>query len=821
MGRSSEPVSINSTYRVQLSKDYTIRDLILDLEYIHSLGVTHLYLSPVLESAKGSNHGYDVTNPFEISEERGGEKAFTDLDWRLRNFDPPMGMILDIVPNHMAAIGQNTLWYDVLRRGAASPYRKVFDTRIAEGEKIDLPVLGDTLVKTLDREEIKVVRNGKRGWEIIYYDHYFPVCPEMEVKCHPGMTKHEIASLLDEQHYRLVCWKEIFHKIDYRRFFDISGLIAVRMEDLAVFDLLHRKLFEMFNKYQTITGVRVDHVDGMKFPGQYLKRLEREIPDVWVEKILMPGETLPSEWPVAGTTGYEFAAKLNDVLVSPEGFSKIHDFWCEEVSKSSAGFSDCVFVSKKEVLYQQFQPELSSLCKFGQDRSFWIDVTAAMPVYRTYVSPSGYTQKDLDNISTAASVSGREDTLTLLSPEDPQNHEALFCWQQLTGPAMAKGLEDTAHYRFTPLACFNEVGCEVKITEDGRQAFYKWLNDIAWRWPLSMKATSTHDTKRSEDVRARLMALSDIPDNWIEFIRESWVINEHFKTAMNGKAKPGIDTEYLYLQTLVGIWPLEGKPGKDFVQRVTDYMIKAAREAKQETNWLAPDHEYEKALTRFIEKSLSHEPFLRHVSDFSKKLGWLGALNSLAALTLKILTPGTPDIYQGTEIWNFTLVDPDNRRAVDFEIFKKILRCSGQASFMEDRLHWKTGEIKLWMTKRLLEIRRNHLLPEHDLKLEALPADGPDTANIIAYDLVREHNVKKGIMVAIATNAGRLPVGVLPEELRIPPNAWSGSVIAVPERMEQQRVVDLITGREFICEGGKLSAAYVFQEFPVAVFTVL
>ncbi len=813
MARSSELPKINATYRVQLTKDYTLRDLAADVDYIHSLGVSHIYLSPILESASGSNHGYDATNPFEISKERGGEDALAELDWRLRKLKPSMGMILDIVPNHMAAIGENVLWYDVLKKGASSHYWKVFDIKVGRKEKIDLPVLGDTLAAILEREEIKIAHHPERGWEAHYYDKFFPVSKETEKRCHTSMSTHEVAAVLEAQHYRLVCWKEIFHKIDYRRFFDISGLIGVRMEDPAVFEMIHRKVLEIKNKYPSFTGVRVDHVDGMKFPGQYLKRLEQEIPLVWVEKILMPFEDLPPGWPVAGTTGYEFTAKLNELLVSKSGFKSIENFWHKETRLPWKNFQDCVHASKKEVLKRQFQPELARLSAHGETPEFWVEASAAMPVYRTYVSPGDYSEQDEVYINGVAERIGDDTVLARLTPRDPKNLDTLISWQQLTSPAMAKGLEDTAHYRYTPLCALNEVGCEVEIPESkGKKEFYDWMNDRNWRWPLSMNALSTHDTKRSADVRARLMALADIPEAWLDFVKQ---------TKKKLKPAPSPSAGYLFLQTIVGAWPLDDEINASFIERIKNYMLKAAKEAKLETNWLTPDSDYEAALTQFVEESLANTEFLKISRQFMQRLAWLGALNSLTAISLQILSPGVPDIYQGNELWDLSLVDPDNRRPVDYNLRRKILKECQTAELQDLRSNWKNGSIKLWLTNILLEIKDNYLLPGHDIKIKELEVEGVHTDNLLAFDLTHINHPNRNLMVALATNAGSLPVDGNQQELHIPPQVWEGTIVDVPRRMNESKVKDLISGREFVCSGNKLSAAYIFQEFPIAVLSVL
>ncbi|NCC20865.1 MAG: malto-oligosyltrehalose synthase [Alphaproteobacteria bacterium] len=815
---TKERPGIAATYRVQLNKDYTLWDLIGDVPYIHRLGVSHLYLSPLFESAPGSSHGYDVVDPNVVSRERGGEEAFAELDRRLRAFDPPMKIILDIVPNHMACRGENVFLYDVLKRGGASPYWTVFDFWVERGEKIELPVLGDHMSPLLDAGEIRVVRDVDRGWEVRYWDSFFPVREEDQARCHAAMKRAEIAALLDSQYYRLVKWTSVNERIHYRRFFDISGLIGLRVEDPVVFDLVHRKLFAMMDEYTTIAGVRVDHVDGMAWPAGYLHRLAKKIPLIWVEKILCDEETLPSDWPVAGTTGYEFIARTNDLMIDPQGFENIRKVW-KEIQPGRRHFDQTVRESKAEALQIQFPAEVARLVKAGgQSGEFWIEATTALPVYRTYVHSGAFSAQDSVYIEHISSIIGAEGVLQRMSPENPENHPVLEQWQQLSGPAMAKGLEDTAHYRYTPLACLNEVGCEARIGSPGRDAFVDWLGDRSEQWPLAMNGSTTHDTKRGEDVRARLMALADIPGEWEAFVRDMGEQTARFRQLLKDALLPSEATAYFYLQTLVGAWPVQGEIDDAFKGRIRETMLKAAREAKLETNWLSPNCAYEEILERYVFETLGDRSFVEAVSGFSGRVMRLGGYNSLAALTLKLMAPGVPDIYQGSELWTLCLVDPDNRRPVDYAARRAVLDSVEAADPTGLFRLWKGGEVKLWLLHRLLKARGRHLdllLGVPDVQL--LRTEGERAGQLLAYSLSVKEGRRPDILVAVALNAAKFGTCVA-DGLLLEGRCWQGTLVDIPTEMLHCRLKNVLTGAEHAIDGRKASAAMLFGDLPVAVF---
>lgn len=719
------------TYRLQISKDFTLGDLLPVVDYLHDLGVTHLYLSPLLESVPGSSHGYDGLDFAAISKERGGEDAFRALHDKLSSMDRPLRILLDMVPNHLASSTKNPYWYDVLEKGRASTYWPVFDLRLNDGQKIQLPILGDRLEDVLSRGEIK--RSDKDGQDSLYYwDMHLPLDSATT-------GEQDIAKLLQAQHYELVHWNTTKDHLSYRRFFDVTDLIGVRVEDDAIRNLTHRKLFDLAAAYPLIDGFRVDHVDGLADPTAYVQWLSQTMPRVWVEKILAPDEALRPDWPAQGTTGYEFIHRLNQIMVDENGFKAIEDFWRDQVEPAWPDFPAAVAQGKHEVLQTLFPAELKRLvdltAETEKDRElaayFWTGVTVGLDVYRIYAYRIPPGPEDRQRIENACARARQRYGIMyeqaearflpgLLTPQTDAQFQALHEWQQLSGPVMAKGLEDTAHYRYAPLIALNEVGCEAQLTETGPAAFFNWVNKRGAALPATMNSTSTHDTKRSEDVRARLYALSAMPDQWLDFY-----------SAAVKMTPDGIDrrTRYFFYQTLLSVWPLNHAIDQPFKERMQACMQKSVREAKRETSWLAPDKAYEDRLRGFINATLGNPAFIALTKAFQEKLAPMGALNSLTVHILKLLSPGVPDLYQGTEGWDFSLVDPDNRRPVDYAYNVAMLaetlafeKANGIRATMDHLLdHWTTGGIKQWLTHRLIRMFRKEAM--QPLKMTGQNAD--------------------------------------------------------------------------------------------------
>jgi len=678
-----------ATYRLQFNQQFRFIDTRGLVSYLSQLGISDLYASPILKARKGSPHGYDVTDPLSLNPELGTEADFTALVQELKHHN--MGLLLDIVPNHMAASPGNPWWQDVSEKGNDSPYARFFD---------------------LD-------------W--------------------------------------LAFSKEDSKPTGYRRFFDIGDLVGVRVEDAGVFETIHSLIFKLIAEGR-ITGLRIDHIDGLYDPLQYLSRLQQHLAPqmnktkkganfyVIVEKILSGDETLPKEWPVLGTTGYDFANTVNALFVDGKGVEILGKLYVCLTERESV-FADVVYQKKKQVMAELFPNELEALGrnlvhlapKSGgaprlspiKAKEALIEVAASLPVYRTYTNTLEISPRDRQYLEHAFQEVRRRGSTASTTTLDflqrvflldfPQTFtkeqkEAwlhfVSRWQQLTGAIMAKGFEDTALYSYSLLISLNEVGGDpgsagLSVTEFHNRNLYQLKN-----WRCTLNATSTHDTKRSEDVRARINVLSEIPEKWERSLTRWTELNFSQKQKVNGRLVPEPNTEILLYQTLLGAWPLSNEEVPNFKERLKAYMVKAVREAKTHTNWFSPNEEYESTLITFVDSILESSKQNKFLEDFlrlEERIAYYGALNSLAQVLLKITSPGVPDFYQGTELWDFSLVDPDNRRPVDFKLRVKLLRdLQQQEKYNQPGLirqllsSWEGGQVKLYLTYKALSVRNSH-----------------------------------------------------------------------------------------------------------------
>lgn len=858
-----------STYRLQFNDRFRFRDALGLLDYLSMLGISDLYASPLLVSRHGSGHGYDVTDPAHIDPELGSEEDFEALQNGLLNRG--MRLLLDIVPNHMAASSENRWWMDVLENGGESAFASYFDVRWHPASrnldsKILLPVLGRPFGETLDRGELRLIfQNGK--FLIHYRESLFPLAPrsysyvlkerlddlekslgetspayeeyvgivstlsmlseadrggvtagERRLRFEAGRDRlkllaenhsevrafieanlsrfngdvrdsasfRNLEQILAEQNYWLAYWQDANEAINYRRFFAISDLVGVRVEDPIVFEATHEQIFRLVAK-GAVGGVRIDHIDGLRDPAGYLTKLGERIastvtsvggkPYVIVEKILAPHETLPEEWPVAGTTGYDFLNWANGVFVSPAGARCLADIYSRFTGRE-AEFADILYEKKKLVMNSLLRVEMRSLGRqlaelAGKDRyardilrpellDALIETTACMDVYRTYVrnlemppAAQETIQEALEHARirrprmSAQCFAFLREILTLRNPAHvlPEQREERLAfvmrWQQITGPIVAKGLEDTALYIYYPLLSLNEVGGRPSPSSIvSREEFYALMQERLRRWPHSLNATSTHDTKRSEDIRARLNVLSEMPEEWEQQIAKWAACNEKHKQIIEGHKVPDANEEYLIYQTLVGLWPLDSSDASSITERLQAYLVKATREAMINTRWTEPNKTHESALARFIEELLSpkNEGFLRDFSAFQKKTAYCGMINSLAGVLLKITCPGVPDFYQGSELWDFRLVDPDNRGRVDFGERSRLVEAvvgesdtdlaSAARDFVE---HWPDGRIKLHVIRQTLayRLKNDELFSRGDFI--PLEARGRRAGHLVAY----------------------------------------------------------------------------------------
>ncbi len=878
-----------STYRIQLQPEFGFDDVASIAPYLHRLGVSHLYSSPYLQAAHGSTHGYDVIDHSRVNGELGGEEGHERMCAALGAND--VGQVLDIVPNHMAIVGGNRWWWDVLENGPSSQYASYFDVDWDPPEAklrntVLMPILGDHYGRVLEAGEFRLQRDGG-GFTVHYYEHILPVAPRslddllataarrcrsMELESlatffgrlppsyltdrasvrerhrdkevlraslarllreEPGVANAvdaEVAAmnadpdrldnLLERQNYRLAFWRTAGRELDYRRFFDIHTLAALNMEDEAVFLDTHELVIQWLDR-GVVDGLRIDHPDGLRDPEGYLRRLAREAPpNTWVvvEKILEPGERLP-QWPVAGTSGYDFAYRVGGLFVDPESVEAINDAYTSFTGEPT-DWEEVIYEKKHLVMAEVLSSELNRLTGLAinvcERHRRYRDYTrhelhetlreliAAFPVYRTYVVPGGAgpSPDDVSHVEEAAKLArGRRPDLDgelfdflvdiLLGRLRGESEDALVArFQQVTGPVMAKGVEDTSFYTFNRLLALNEVGGSPGRFGVSPEEFHQGNEHTARNWPGTLLATSTHDTKRSEDTRARIALLSEIPTGFAEAVAEWSRIGDRHR---EDPALPDRNAEWLLYQTLIGAWPLP-------VERAVAYMEKASKEAKEHTSWVDPDPVYDEALRSFVEGLLGDAEFVAAVDAFVGPLVEPGRINSLAQTLLKLASPGAPDIYQGCELWQHTLVDPDNRRPVDFTV-RETLLAEAEAAAPADVWPVKadSGLSKLLLTQRALHLRSRR--PECfavGSGYRPMAATGSKAGHAVA--LARCSAAGEDGVVAVAP---RLVLGLA--------GNWEDTTLQLPDG----RFEDVLDGHRTFT--GEVSLAELLGPFPVGL----
>jgi (1->4)-alpha-D-glucan 1-alpha-D-glucosylmutase len=764
-----------STYRLQLQPGFGFAAAAAAADYLAGLGVTDVYLSPILQATPGSTHGYDVVDHSRVSEDLGGEAAFRDMVARFRALG--LGVIVDIVPNHMAVPVPESLnqpLWSVLRDGTGSPFSGWFDVDwAAQDGRLLMPVLGGPLSENLG--DLKPDTSGAEP-VLRYFGHEFPV--------RPGTEALPLARLLEAQHYRLADWHLAATELNWRRFFDISSLIAVRVEDPAVFEATHEVILRLVDE-GLIDGLRVDHPDGLADPRGYLRRLADRTGGLWVstEKILSGPERLPADWPCAGTTGYDALGVIGGLFLDSAGAAPLAAAY-EGFTAGPARFAGVAEAAKREEAGQALAAEVSRLSRLaGQaghpgldglsaaDRAVLLtELLTAMPVYRAYVVPG--------EPAPAVSAAVVDRAAGIARPRLPERlHAALdalmdlvlgraggrhdrliVMFQQVCGPVMAKGVEDTAFYRWSRLVALNEVGGDPDSFGTSPEEFHAFAARLARDWPASMTTLSTHDTKRQEDVRARLAVLAEIPQDWAAAVT-GW---HERAAALDGAAAPEPDTEYLMWQTLAGAWPLDS-------ERLTGYLRKAMREAKGRTSWTEPDPEYESQVLTFAELVLDDDELTGQVGRFVAGLDGDARANALGAKLVQLTMPGVADTYQGCELAGLRLVDPDNRAPASFARRRNLLAAvdAGAPPAGLD------GE-KLLVTAVALRLRREH--PDWFAGSYApLAAEGPAARHAVGF-------ARGGHAVTVAT---RLPAGLRQR------GGWAGTALPLPHAGPWR---DLLTG---------------------------
>jgi malto-oligosyltrehalose synthase/4-alpha-glucanotransferase len=706
------------TYRIQFNNQFTFQKLVENAAYLRALGIGCIYASPVLEAVAGSNHGYDVTNPGIINPEIGTLDELIAAAKLLKKEN--IGWIQDIVPNHMAFHPKNKWLMDVFKFGRKSSFSDFFDVDWDHPlflNKIMVPVLGKSLKECLDQHEISLSVTTNNFY-ISYYDFTLPVNEESIsfIKKNTGSQDNAtlcekvngdtdlLQELLSRQHYILAFWQDTSKQINYRRFFSINGLICLNMEQDSVFEKYHELIFKLVER-GTFSGLRIDHVDGLKMPVRYFEKIRTRIGNdnyVVIEKIIERSEKLDTSWPIQGTTGYDFLAIINNVFTNSSAMPLLKGFYREVSEIPDIAVRDFIFEKKRQVLKESFQGDLDNICRIIEDSgliSYSGNITPESlkesiglvvllcPVYKFYSENVPLYPQDAaaitDIFNKAKSFKpGLKNTLKALSkvfldsqsPHPGKATDIFLKLMQYTGPLMAKGIEDTAMYAWACFIAHNEVGDSIDAPGIRIPEFHKMMESRRSNFPASMNTTSTHDTKRGEDVRARLNVISDLPDEWVRFIRECVSWNENRKKVVEDKTIPDASEEYFIYQTLLGTLPMNEEADKVYLERIKEYFIKVLREAKIHSDWNNPDADYENAVNEFVVEILKDSLFMKHLFvPFFRRIRYFGIINSLSQVVLKCTCPGIPDFYQGTELWDFSLVDPDNRKPVNFEIHRKAI----------------------------------------------------------------------------------------------------------------------------------------------------
>jgi (1->4)-alpha-D-glucan 1-alpha-D-glucosylmutase len=793
----------SATYRLQLHAGFPLEAAQRILPYLADLGVSHVYLSPCLQAHPGSQHGYDVTDPSRISDDLGGEAAWESFVGATRKHG--LRILLDIVPNHMSASQYNSWWDDVLAHGPFSKYLEYFDFRGPSDEpfRVHIASLARPYGAALEAHELKLEFSAEQ-LRVRHFDNSWPLnaaawgallgiedgcftelqrlhscvgpsaADQSDYRRHlerAAMQLREAESkgqlsaviervnddptgldrLLQRQYYVLHGWRLGGELINYRRFFDVGTLAGVRTELEPVYTALHARIHKMLAAGE-LDGLRVDHPDGLRDPQTYFDRLRASLPAgrIYIEKILENDERLNQDWPIDGSVGYDFLAKVNRLWMDDQRIDVLTATYAD-FTGHSVNFGKLVRAMKLAIVESTFSGDLARLAQAALllARSDWRtqDVSpshlrealarliVAMPIYRTYRTADRLDEQDkrvlLEALQSARIGSTEIDAAAfdflgaLFSKPQLNAEEADFVakWQQLTPAVMAKGVEDTTFYAFDRLVSCNEVGSQASLVGISADRFHEFCHYLSEKWPNGMLATSTHDNKRSEDVRARISILSEMPERWAEALHLWSQLNA---TAWQNRI-PDRHAEYLLYQTLIGAWPIDP-------ERAWAYMLKACREAKINTSWHEPNHSYEEKIRGFVGGVFQTPEFIASLEHFIEPLILPGRINGLAQTLIKMVVPGVPDFYQGSELWDLSLVDPDNRRPVDFERRGQALGLCRQSSAAQVMADNDSGMPKLWMIDRLLSLRRERsqdFSPQS--KYQPLVAQGSHLGRLLAF----------------------------------------------------------------------------------------
>ncbi len=852
-----------ATYRLQLHKDFPLAKAEEILPHLRDLGISHLYLSPCLQAAPGSLHGYDGADPSTVSADLGGEQAWVQFQTALRGAG--LGILLDIVPNHMTTHAANPWWNDLLAHGPFSEHADTFDVfPFANGDrwKIALCALREPYGRILEQGQIMIdLASGLP--RLRCFEESWPLCPatwgaffndstlsdleklyalrapqpgditryrvlagraaaslqgqladngarrEMAERCREiSQNSDHLHQLIDRQFYRLAWWKLEGEIVNYRRFFNVGSLVALRTDNERVFDLIHARIRRMIEAGE-MDGLRVDHPDGLRDPREYFQRLRKLLPEgrIYAEKILDSEETLPDDWPVDGTVGYEFLSKVNRLWMDESKVDALTAAYAD-FTGHPVNYPSLLREKKLAIIATHYVADLERLgelaANIAQLRWTTRDLSrpqlvraiasliVSLPVYRTYLAPDSSASPADEKIISDAVAAGRAqakgiepqvfDFLEALLTNDlagPLESDFIARWQQLAPAVMAKGAEDTTFYCYDRLVSCNEVGSQPSLLGISTEKFHQFCSQLQARWPRNLLPCSTHDNKRSEDVRARISVLTELPEKWNAALQRWAAMNQpHWQ----GR-EPDRHAEYLLYQTLIGAWPISP-------ERAWGYLLKACREAKIHTAWHEPNTTYEEGLREFTEAILASSEFTNDLEAFVAPLILPGRVNSLSQTLIKITAAGTPDFYQGSELWDLSLVDPDNRRPVDFALRQNLLKKSTRVQAIAD---WDSGLPKLWLIRRALQLRREHAA-SFDGAYQPLSARGARLGHLLIYQ--RGGDVLIAVPRFTFTLAGD----------------WGDTVIGLPVGRWNNVLTD--TTHE-----GEVSPATLFGDFPVALLT--
>ena len=914
--------TLRATVRLQFHKGFTLDEAVPLVPYFARLGISHIYASPLLAARAGSMHGYDVVDPTRVNPELGGEPALRRLVAALREHD--MGLILDIVSNHMAVGGgDNPWWLDLLEWGRLSPYGEFFDIQwhspdpLMEGQLL-LPFLGTDYGIALQDGTLPLVFNAESGtFHVEHYEHHFPICPgdygELLKPDEPAnealksladrfsslsyqtdarslsislkeelqqlasdphilqaiehhLTRYDsktedgfqrLHQLLERQSYRLASWRTAADDINWRRFFDINELGGLRVERPAVFEATHGKIFQLIEE-GLIDGLRIDHVDGLADPRGYCRKLRRRLDflapgrhlPIYVEKILGAGETLHADWAVDGSTGYEFMNQLSLLQHDPAGEHVLGDLWHRRTERPAA-FIDEARLARQQILNGSLASDCESvaqaLLQVARDDLMTRDLTLGsirrvlqalivhFPVYRTYISAMGRTTQD-DVFFQQAMDGARQ----ALSESDWPVLESVAGWlggqpwrrkprgrsrkllrhacvrfQQLTSPAAAKAVEDTALYRSAVLLSRNDVGYNTEQFSAPVSDFHATNQQRLATFPDNLLATATHDHKRGEDTRARLAVLSE-RSHWYAEQVELW--RALARPLRNDDQMPSAADELILYQALLGSWPLQLR-GDDhdgfaeYARRIWQWQQKALREAKLQSSWSAPNEAYENAAQSFTERLLlapEGELLRGALAKSANSIAAAGALNSLAQTLLHMTVPGVPDLYQGNERWDFSLVDPDNRRPVDYAARQQALEAPGPVQ--EPLVNWRDGRVKQALIAEVLRLRADYAQLFRQGSYQALEVLGSQAHNVLAF--AREHEGQRAIVIVPIRCATLLENGAVPQ---VDALRWGDTRVELPFAASDENLKGLFSSTA-VTKNRELEVSAALGDFPVNLF---